>query len=268
MLDSPHGKNLSDPNSKLDEETDRKIERLLLQGLDHYFKQQFERAIEIWSRVLFLERNNTRAQAYIAKARSAVAERIRESEESFFVGAEAFDRGDVDRARELLLDAIKSGGNRDEVLTLLDRLDRLEIASGLPEKTRPSRSQTFKDEEKLKFFDFRKVSWSRNQYLIALSCLFGLGLAVALWFLNSDVSLDRNTLTPEQIFSVSVHDEHSGLQLLLMSDITLRRAEREMADGRYFEALRLLELISPGEPSSGKANKLKTEIQSELLGID
>ena len=53
-----------------------------------------------------------------------------------------------------------------------------------------------------------------------------------------------------------------------MSDITLRRAEREMASGRYFEALRLLELISQGEPGSDKASRLKVEIQSELLEID
>jgi len=268
MLDSPHGKNLSDSNGEHDEETDVKIERLLLQGLDYYFKQQFERAIEIWSRVLFLERNNTRAHAYIAKARSAIAERIRESEESFFVGAEAFDRGDIDKARELLSAAIKSGGNRDEVLTLLDRLDRLEMASGLPVKGRLSKSLTHKDEDRINLSDSRKSFWSRNQYLIALSCLFVLGLAVVLWFWNSGELLNSNPLTTEYEISASIHDESSGLQLLLMSDITLRRAEREMASGRYFEALRLLELISQGEPGSDKASRLKVEIQSELLEID
>tara|TARA_B100001123_G_scaffold397339_1_gene480493 strand:- start:993 stop:1799 length:807 start_codon:yes stop_codon:yes gene_type:complete len=268
MLDSPHGKNLSDSNSKLDEETEVKIERLLLQGLDYYFKQRFERAIEVWSRVLFLERNNTRAQAYIAKARSAVAEKIRESEESFFVGAEAFNRGDINKARELLSVAVKSGGGRDEALTLLDRLNRLDMASGVPAKGERSQSIAHEDGERFNLSGFRKSSWSRNEYLTAFFCLCVLGLVAVLWFWNSDGLLERNTLLPEERFSVSSHDESSEVQLLLMSDITLRRAEKEMADGRYLEALRLLDLISPGEPSSDEANKLKTEIQGELLSIN
>ena len=33
-----------------------KIERLLLVGLDHYFLGRYERAVDVWSRVLFLDR--------------------------------------------------------------------------------------------------------------------------------------------------------------------------------------------------------------------
>ena len=60
---------------------DAKIEQLLLAGLDHYFAAQYDYAISVWTRVLFLDRSHARARAYIDRARSALAERQRESEE-------------------------------------------------------------------------------------------------------------------------------------------------------------------------------------------
>ena len=60
---------------------DAKIEQLLLVGLDHYFAARYEQAINVWTRALFLDRSHARARAYIERARSALAERQRESEE-------------------------------------------------------------------------------------------------------------------------------------------------------------------------------------------
>ena len=107
-----------------------KIERLLLAGLDHYFQGRYERAIDVWSRVLFLDRSHARARAYIDRARAALAERLRESEELVHTGVEAFERGDVHEARSLLTSAVERGGGRDEALTVLERLNRLEAAAG------------------------------------------------------------------------------------------------------------------------------------------
>ena len=52
-------------------EDDARIEHLLVTGLDHYFADEFEAAINLWTRVLFLDRNHDRARAYIDRARSA-----------------------------------------------------------------------------------------------------------------------------------------------------------------------------------------------------
>ncbi len=73
-----------------------KIEQLLLSGRDHYVRGQLERAIDVWTRVLFLDRSHARARAYIDQARAAVAERVRESEALLHAGVAACDRGDVD----------------------------------------------------------------------------------------------------------------------------------------------------------------------------
>src|SRR5688500_15494908 len=116
---------------------DAKIEQLLLLGLDHYFAAEHEHAINVWTRALFLDRSHARARAYIERARSALAERQRESEELLQQGLAAFRRGDGDEARRLLEAAISQGAPRDEALAVLDRLSRLEHGASIQPSPQP-----------------------------------------------------------------------------------------------------------------------------------
>src|SRR5688572_21810310 len=90
-------------------ERDARIEELLVVGLDHYFAEQYELAINVWTRVLFLDRGHARARAYIERARSAAAERQRKGDELLHTGVAAFDRGDAGAARALLVSAVEHG---------------------------------------------------------------------------------------------------------------------------------------------------------------
>src|SRR3954466_1063249 len=114
---------------------DAKIEQLLLLGLDHYFAARYELAINVWTRALFLDRAHPRARAYIERARSALAERQRESEELLQNGVAAFQRGDTDEARRLLRAAVEGGAPSEEALALLERLNRLDapVVPGVPQ---------------------------------------------------------------------------------------------------------------------------------------
>lgn len=120
----------TDPASDAQSGADReaKIEQLLLLGLDHYFDGQYDQAINVWTRALFLDRGHARARAYIERARSALAEHQRESEELLQRGLAAFDRGASAEARRLLETAITRGAPRDEALAVLDRIQRLDAA--------------------------------------------------------------------------------------------------------------------------------------------
>ena len=115
-------------------EADRaaRIEQLLLSGLDHYFGGHYEQAINIWTRVAFLERGHGRARAYIERARSALAEKQRQSEELLHSGVAAFERGEGDEARRLIEQAMVQGAPSDEALAVLDRLNRLEHGQAAP----------------------------------------------------------------------------------------------------------------------------------------
>src|SRR5215218_9846749 len=113
-----------EPTSRAEREA--KIEQLLLAGLDHYFAAQYDQAINVWTRALFLDRTHARARAYIERARSAQSERQRESEALLHDGVAAVRRGDSSEARRLLDAAMSQGDASDEVLALLDRVERLE----------------------------------------------------------------------------------------------------------------------------------------------
>ena len=110
----------NEPVSEADREA--KIEQLLLSGLDHYFTGQYDQAINVWTRALFLDRNHARARAYIERARSALAEGQRESEELLHNGVAAFDRGESSEARRLLEAAISQGAPPDEAPGILPRV--------------------------------------------------------------------------------------------------------------------------------------------------
>src|SRR5688572_22102439 len=110
-------------------EDDTRIEHLLVTGLDHYFAGEFEAAINLWTRVLFLDRNHDRARAYIDRARSAQAEQQRISEALVHEGLDAFDKGEVVRARALLSDALDQGASHDVALGVLGRIDRLDAGT-------------------------------------------------------------------------------------------------------------------------------------------
>ena len=63
-----------------------------------------------------------RARAYIERARSALAERQRESEELLHDGVAALDRGEGAEARRLLQAAIDGGARAEDASALFDRL--------------------------------------------------------------------------------------------------------------------------------------------------
>ena len=79
------------PSSAPDDQAAR-IDQLLTAGLDEYFAGRYDGAVQVWSRVFFLDRANARARAYIERARSAVAERQRVAEATAAAAADVASR--------------------------------------------------------------------------------------------------------------------------------------------------------------------------------
>jgi len=263
MFESLHKeKKRSEPNGSHGER-DVKIEQLLLTGLDHYFRGHYELAIDVWTRVLFFERTHARARAYIARARSALAEGLRESEECLHTGVEAFNRGDVDEARDLLRSAIERGGGRDEALAFLDRLNRLETAGGKSTETEVRRRA---NQSRPEVADLpSRVEPVRSGRSVSILVLFGLvtaGICLALvWGEWGSIFVESpapRTLAPAV-------RRNASLPLLSITEVVLLRAERLAADGRGRDALALMASIGPGDSGAVEANELRTMIQRKLL---
>ena len=113
------------PDSLSDVERQSRIEQLLVSGLDEYFAGRLDHAINVWTRVLFLDRANDRARAYIDRARRAQAEKQRETEALVHQGLQAFDAGEVEQARTLLTSALEHGAPHEQTLPVLHRIGLL-----------------------------------------------------------------------------------------------------------------------------------------------
>jgi tetratricopeptide (TPR) repeat protein len=240
---------------------DARVEQLLLVGLDHYFAGEYELAISVWTRVLFLNHGHARARAYIERARSAIAERQRESEELLHTGTEAFGRGDIASARQLLRAAVERGGGSEEVLALLDRLDRLEAAVPAPT---PSLARP--DRQPAPVLDRRPLDHpargSRKGRAAAWMVALGAAVSVAawLWFDGAAGWLGQASAPAR----TAGHDLEP-LPVPYASETSLARARALHARGRLHEALLALESVRRTDPWWREAQRLRGEIQRQLL---
>ena len=244
---------------------DAKIEQLLLVGLDHYFTAQYEQAINVWTRALFLDRNHARARAYLDRARSALAERQRESEELLQNGLAAFRRGEGNEARRLLQAAMTHGAPPDEALAVLDRLNRLEQGTAAQRPVSTAR------EGRLPLLPrapdpapSRPSGFVLGLALIALCAAGGV-------FVATRPSIDwRSVLAidPAQAPSVPVAataDAH--LPIPLSGETALARARALNASGHLRDALAELDRVRPTDAQRADADRLRGDIQRQLIGL-
>ena len=241
---------------------DARVEDLLLAGLDYYFAGQYDLAINVWTRVLFLDRGHARARAYIERARGALAERQREAEELLHSGAAAFNRGEIDDARRLLNSAIERGAGNEEALALLDRLDRL----GSPPipQDRPALPPPRARVDGQPVFVGSSTGERSRLAWVAAGIITGLLLAasgVAFLFARGEWStLDRRTTA-----AVAPVAAVEPLSIPSPGDVWLARARALHAKGRLHDALRALDAVRRGDPRRREADELRAAIQRALL---
>ena len=239
-----------------DADREARIEQLLLSGLDHYFAGQYERAISVWTRVVFLERHHDRARAYVERARSALAERHRESEEFLHNGVSAYNAGDIEKARVLLTRAVEQGSDTADVF--LDRLNRvgtavstadLRIDPLLARSTVRRRHVTLPP---------RRSGWTAAALFalfVAVTLLLG-GLPIGTWLSELQIAAPAPS-------AQRASDE--PLPAVRASETVLARARTLHADGRLRDALRTLDRISIANPFRAEADRLRAAIQRDLF---
>ena len=254
--------NENTPSIDGDAERDAKIESLLLSGLDQYFAADYAQAIDIWTRALFLDRNHARARAYIDRARRAMSEQQRESEELLHNGVAAFERGELEAARQMLNAAVQRGGAHDVALAFLTRIDRIHAATSAAPMPVVARSRLpFQPET-------AAATRSRSHWRGAVSIILlvaAAGIAVTSWdqvrvWISAFGSGAEHGLAPVRVVQEPLIVPRS-------SETALDRARALFASGRVYDALRAIELVRPTDPLRGDADKLKAAMQRELLAF-
>jgi hypothetical protein len=238
-------------------ERDARIEELLLVGLDHYFAEQYDLAINVWTRVLFIDRGHARARAYIERARGAIAERLRKGDELLHSSTIALNRGDAERARELVTSAVEHGAAADEALSLMARIERLSGAG-------PGASAAASDGVGQRHPVVTAVTRARSTRwrLVGAGAIGGVVLgAVAL------VAVARGIPLP--FFAgpefVPVSTLNAPLPVPTIGETALANAQVLYARGRLQEALVALAGVPSGDPHRPRADDLAASIQRQLL---
>ena len=249
---------------------DAKIEQLLLLGLDHYFASRYELAINVWTRALFLDRAHARARAYIERARSALAERQRESEELLQNGVAAFQRGDADEARRLLRAAIDGGAPSEEALAVLQRLNRLDapvvppvpaVNSSVPRRRPP----------------LGIVAPASGLGGVAVAALTAIVVVAAGGYATWTERVDWRLFAAMLRGAVPTEAPVARAAVPVTREITLpvpRRGEEMLArarglaaGGHLREALAALEGIRATDPEKAEGDQLRGDIQKQLLTL-
>jgi tetratricopeptide (TPR) repeat protein len=263
MPDKPRIEPTADQDGLSAAERDTRIEQLLLAGLDHYFAGEYERAISAWTRVLFLDRNHVRAKAYIERARGAIGERQRESDELLHRGVDAFNRGETEEARRLLTSAVERGGPQEVAQSFLERLVRLDRPRVGPVEARRGASTARRpDEPAAPVRERRRTAWALPAVVLGI-------IVVALFYIQG--SHER---TAPFLFLLdwggggaasASRPVEEALPVPRSAEIDLDRARVLLAQGHPRDALRLLDRIGPADPSRAEAAALREDVQRQLL---
>ena len=223
------------PSSAPDDQAAR-IDQLLTAGLDEYFAGRYDGAVQVWSRVFFLDRTNARARAYIERARSAVAEKQRVAEAT----AADVHRGWGDEARPAEPRPIADGGVLVVSGALAARLAPLPPA---PETDAADRG----DAGPAAATRRAKVA---HALLVAAAgvLLFVAGYTVA---------------ARDRIFELvsGVSARHGPAANARVSEVALHDARQAFEARRYDDARRALARIPAGDPLRPEADALVAQIQ-------
>ena len=248
-------------NVQPDLDRDAKIDELLLAGLEQYFGGRYQDAINIWGRVLFLDRGHERARAYIERARGAVAERQRTTEQLVQEGVAALDRGDGPAARRLLATAVATGEPHDLAHTYLDRLERLS-SPPLDHEGPPRDGGVERADNASRRILSGTARPVRALPIIGAAILVGV---VILFAASRDLLRPLVTREWRQVPAAGAAITPEPLPAPRPSEVALGRARDLYRSGHLKAALAALDGVSEADPLAPEAARLKVELQRILL---
>lgn len=239
---------------------DSRTEALLVEGLDRYFAGRYDDAIHLWTRVLFLDRNHARARAYIDRARTALAERQRRSDEMVQTGRTLLEQGETQAARDLLTEAVAQSGEDEHAAALRMRLERIERLHA-PDRNWPEPASVEPSESGLAVVP--GWTWPRQPRLWLMGAALAVGLLLVLTVSGSIAQDLFRWRTASEGLRPTVGQ--APLPVLASGEVALVRARTLIEKGRLAEALRALERVNPDTAQRQAIDRMRADIQQLLL---
>jgi hypothetical protein len=179
-------------------------------------------------------------------------------------GVSAFDRGDGQEARRLLQAAMNQGAPSDEALAVLDRLNRLEQGNTAQVRTAGSRGDRVPVTTSAAAFGrSTRFGWmAAGAFLLVMVAagLFAAGATRPEW----GAVLGPPAAAPANPAARSLD---AALPLPRRAETALTRARSLAVSGRLRDALTALDHIRPTDNEKPEADRLRAEIQKQLLGL-
>jgi len=264
-----------------------KTDELFRRGENLYALGMYQQAIHVWTRILFLERRDTRARSAIERAKRAVSERQRELDLELAAAAELLDTGDIEAAASGVRHVLSLDPRHAEGHQLAERIAARNRRSDVP----PTRAVADEDaSESLRHEKsglLQRVSRkspatlrprgnaSSNMEKVGKMAglkMAGFGLGVILVFASGALYLHLNW---ESIVSDGAFVSGSALapggagpldaRVPGASELRFYNGARLYAKGRYREALAELSLVGRDDAVSERARSLILRIEDRLL---
>ncbi len=259
-----------------------KNDELFRQGENLYALGMYQQAIHVWTRILFLEREDTRAKSAIERAKRAVSERQRELDVELAAAAELLDTGDIEAAASGVRHVLSIDPRYAEGHQLAERI----AARNRRNDVTPTNAVV--DEDASESLPFKKrvllLRVSRNSSpslhprgnassnKMAGFKMAGFGLGVILVFASGALYLHLNW---ESIVSDGAFVTGSALapggagpsdaSVPGASELRYYNGARLYAKGRYREALAELSLVGRDDAVFERARSLILRIEDRLL---
>ena len=267
-----------DENAQAGRHEAPRIGGLLQQGRGLFRNGRLQQAIHVWTRILFLDRNNRAARDAIDQAKRVIAERQRELDALVLAAGQCEASGDRRGALQRVNKVLSLDPRHAEGRSLLDKIEEQERRSEARAGT--VAGKPLEDDEISKRRRRRVVAKPSIEaepasplkmaaFLFSALCLFAAGaLYVYLnWDFLVSAGLDSNSLgsEPNAAPSARALGPRALPSLPTPSELHYFNGARLHSKGLYREALTELALVERGSPNFEEARSLILRIEERLL---
>jgi len=262
--------------SKLSEPS-QKIQTLLEQGEELFRASRYQRAVHVWTRILFLDRGNVGAREAIERGKRAVAEQERQIDSQVVEAMRYLDGGDRRNARRLLEEALSRDRRHREARGLWEKLDALDRRSdqknrartgaSVPDGATPVRARTRSRSPAYRTGTLPAPPFKMAKMAAFLFCALALFGAGAAWLhLNWDFLVSEGLLSRVRDGSRAAAVEELDLPVLpFPGELHYYNGARLFAKGRYRHALSELARVERQSRGFESARSLIVRIEERLL---